>query len=132
MEKSIENISKDISLEYAVKNKDKYKYALVYTYSDMVLAEINNSDIDLETADLLEARLFSPTGEIHIFRDDDKLVCKEISDEGTNYDSIIREYELSQSSRIKVSGKKITVKHYLGQDSDGQAYIVLSRLAEIK
>ena len=83
---------------------------------------------DFDSDDCIEARYFNKDKEIHVFRNDDELCCREISD--TDKEFVDTEYELAKCFRSH--GKSIVVREYLDVDEDGQCYVTGSRLVEVK
>lgn len=122
-----------------------YEYALVYMYSEMLLLPFSKwKDIDIE--ECLEARLFGPKGELHLFRQGDELFASEIRDIGKEideavpanaeihaYDAIDRIYAIRENCRTHVSGRsEVIVREYISYDGDGQAITARTRLADLR
>ncbi len=122
-----------------------YEYALVYMYSEMCLLPIYKwKNVDIE--ECLEARLFGPQGELHLFRQGDELIASAISEVGKEdiekvpanaeicvYDAIDRIYLIRKSCRAQVSGRsKVIVREYISYDGDGQALTARTRLVDLR
>ena len=119
----------EMTLDEVKQNIGSYAYGLIYRISDMRFDKCEHIDADyLDSDEILEARLFSENGELHIFRQDDDLICKEFKETGDE-DYIERRYELEK--KYKTLGNNLIVREYVKYDDDGQAYIVLTRLAGI-
>ena len=97
-------------------------YALVRGLSAETLGP-TPAEIPLE--ELLEARFFSPTEEIRIFRRDGALEAAALEEDGseTFWDQT---YEIANPD----FGARITVRSYLDVDEDGQAYWGHARLTD--
>ena len=106
----------------------KYKNALIMNISDMLLKRtVDISDMNLD--EVVDARLFSETGELHIFNDDGKMRFVRVTDEEDDT-SIEEAYIIG--NRKNVIGKRILVKKYINFDDDGQAYVYLTRLMGVE
>jgi len=103
----------------------KYKYALVYMMSRLVLGEI--SEISLSDCDeILEARFFDENGEEHICIEDGETVSYGYSDSESAFDgSDVKSIRIC--SEFSSRYKKIKVKKYYSFDEDGQICTVLTR-----
>lgn len=99
-------------------------YALVRTLSWETLGP---TSVEIPLEELLEARFFSPTEEIRIFRRGDALeaAALEEDDGETFWDQA---YEIANPD----FGTRITVRSYLDVDEDGQAYWGHARLTDWK
>lgn len=120
----------DINLE---NEKNRYSYALIFRISDMALkkmADVSTEDLD----EVIEARFFGDEGELHIFRYDGSLRNVRVTDEEDGQAGFIdRAYVLDRKGgRTGVSGDKVMVRQYIDYDSDGQAYVFLTRLKGIE
>lgn len=94
--------------------------------SSVVLSKAKENGVnekDLDT--LLDARFFDHSGEIRIFRDNDwNLRIAEFSHKEADSNSIIEDtYMLRQPFK-----GKLTVRHIMETDEDGQAYVADSHL----
>lgn len=122
-----------------------YEYALVYMYSEMCLLPFSKwQDIDPE--ECLEARLFSPAGELHLFREGDVILVSEIREPGgkndgdipagaetCTFDVIDRIYPIRKNCRALVPGRsRVIVREYISYDGDGQAYTARTRLVDLR
>ncbi len=119
------------SIESAKASAGEYEYALLYRISDLLLcpaADLKDSDWD----ECLEARLFRKDAELHILLEEEKKAVKIMDDGGE--DVITEVYKLSGKSRKRLPSNmdKLVVKQYLQPDEDGQMFIALTRLAEIR
>ena len=79
----------------------------------------------------LEARFFGENGELHLFQNNGEPKCIIIEDNvnDTDVDILVERYKLN--NRFFKLGSKLLVKRYIGFDEDGQAYIKLTRLADV-
>ena len=84
-----------------------YKYALIYLMSEVYLGENNRNDLPVD--EILEARFFDESGELHIYP-----VSGEIF------------HEKEENGPIKLE-----VWKYLNYDEDGQIYVERTRCAGI-
>ena len=115
-----------IGINEAKESSRCMKYAVGHFISDFKVGtpeEIGAFD----KGDCIEARFFSIDKEIHVFRENDELICTESIDDGTFYDA---DYELE--NRFRSTGKYVVVRNYLVIDEDGQCIVSGTRLVEIK
>lgn len=118
-------------------------YALLVTYSSVTLGE---TPAQVDPEELLEARFFSGTREIHLFREGQILRAVSLSDTGTGSGAetdggAMRDGGAETDSGAETAGVErfklensglgdwIAVKSYLDYDEDGQAYVCARRLA---
>ena len=106
----------------------KYRYALIYMLSEVKLLA-NSINLIIDWDEILEARFFDQSGELHIFKYDNSLKAIEILEGDSKEDAISIEYELAD--KYKAIGIGLEVKQYIDYDEDGQAYVELTRLNEI-
>lgn len=107
----------------------QYEYALIYMISEIRLVCTKDAET-LNWTECIEARFFSDDKELHIFEQDGEKVAVEVYDTGEPQDEIIKEYPLAH--KFHYMGKKLYVKEYIEYDEDGQAYVALTRLQEIR
>lgn len=131
---------KTLSAEEAWKSLENYPYILAYEKSRVVLGR--TEEISISRQDLLEARAFSESGELHLFQCEKEwtaVLTEDIADGGeqagttdkiNESKSITRSYLLS--NRFRTAGQEITVKDYLSSDEDGQVYVELTRLCGLE
>lgn len=117
---------KTINIDEAKKESQKMKFAIGHFISDFKVGKPNEIGA-FDKGDCLEARFFSKDKEIHVFRENDELICIESKDGGTFYDT---EYEME--NRFRLAGKYVVVRTYLDIDEDGQCIVSGTRLVEIK
>ncbi len=121
-------LKEEFASDQMIEKIKEQDYALLYKISEMSLKkadDITENDLD----ELTEARAFSESSEIHLFRQNDQLKCLKITDSGQD-DILMEKYALE--NRFGAIGKTVIVKKYIGYDEDGQAYIELKRLAGIE
>jgi len=104
----------------------KYNYALIYMLSEVKLMD-NWAQTYIDWDEILEARFFDRSGELHIFYYDDKISAVEIIDDTEH--TILNEYALID--KFRNVGNGIIVRQNINYDEDGQAYVQLTRLVEI-
>ncbi len=110
-----------ISAEEALRRGRKLPYALIRTVSSVTLGE---NPEQIETEELLEARFFSDTEEIRLFRQDRELKgAAFIQEMGDCY--LEKAYQI-ENPRL---GRQITVRYELDADEDGQTYISSTRIS---
>ncbi len=104
-----------------------YPYVLLYQMSSKYLGRTEGVDVS-DRREWLEARFFSGEGELHFYLGEDgREKCLEIRDAGEDPDSICRSYK-TEGQTIS----QITVRQYIEYDTDGQAYVGLTRLCGAK
>lgn len=110
-----------------------YKYALIYLMSEVYLGENNRSDLPFD--EILEARFFDESGELHIYNEEDCWYRSEIRDDGEENTEIYKEiypvsgeifHEQEENGPIRLEDWK-----YLNYDEDGQIYVERTRCAGI-
>lgn len=98
-----------------------YKYALIYLMSEVYLGENNRSDLPFD--EILEARFFDESGELHIYNEEDCWYRSEIRDDGEENTEIYKEiypvsgeifHEQEENGPIRLE-----VWKYLNYDEDG-------------
>lgn len=110
-----------------------YEYALVYMISELRLIPIGKwTEVDIK--ECLEARIFGESGELHLFREDDEILASEVRDhsdgEGKEYATIDRIHSIRSNCRSEISDRGgIIIREYIDYDTDGQAFVALTRLA---
>ena len=119
-----------VTMEDAKDIYKSYPYALIYMMSELIFTKTE----ELETIlwdECLEARFFGRSGELHLFRLDGEVRCRRIEDEdgGAAGDILTDMYKLD--GRFQKLGNGVVVKRYLKYDDDGQAYVCLTRLADV-
>ena len=110
-----------------------YEYALVYMISELRLIPIGKWT-EVDRKECLEARIFGESGELHLFREDDEIMACEVRDhsdgKGKEYAVIDRIHSIRSNCSREVSGcSGIIIREYIDYDTDGQAYVALTRLA---
>lgn len=105
-------------------NNSIYKYIWYQQNDKMNIGTINECDINIDI--LIEARIFAPKIEMHIFQYDDKFKVY-IKKCNNNDDSYIERQKLK-----KKYGEYIDLRHYLDKDEDGQVFIKLTCLDDYK
>ena len=110
-----------------------YKYALIYLMSEVYLGENNRSDLPFD--EILEARFFDESGELHIYNEEDCWYRSEIRDDEEENTEIHKEiypvsgeifHEQEENGPIRLE-----VWKYLNYDEDGQIYVERTRGAGI-
>lgn len=110
-----------------------YKYALIYLMSEVYLGENNRSDLPFD--EILEARFFDESGELHIYNEEDCWYRSEIRDDGEENTEIYKEiypvsgeifHEQEENGPIRLE-----VWKYLNYDEDGQIYVERTSCAGI-
>lgn len=124
----------DISLEAVKEKAEQYPYGLVYLFDEILLGKTEMIKDKICWEDCMEARFFSEQGELHLFdyNGERKAVCvEEDTEEKSRQTSLIKSYPLAAKFR-KEGFEKFKVKEYLGCDEDGQAEVLLTRLAGLE
>ncbi len=131
---------KEIKLSQALdKNQllaNGYQYIWMQEISDVQLTQLEK--VELNEDELLEARIFNNTSEIHIFEYDGllKAVLTEThpTDQNVKNDHLdftLTHYrERTQLLRVKY-GKKLTLRDFIGYDDDGLAYVTHTVLCDL-
>lgn len=110
-----------------------YKYALIYLMSEVYLGENNRSDLPFD--EILEARFFDESGELHIYNEEDCWYRSEIRDDEEENTEIHKKiypvsgeifHEQEENGPIRLE-----VWKYLNYDEDGQIYVERTRCAGI-
>lgn len=110
-----------------------YKYALIYLMSEVYLGENNRSELPFD--EILEARFFDESGELHIYNEEDCWYRSEIRDDEEENTEIHKEiypvsgeifHEQEENGPIRLE-----VWKYLNYDEDGQIYVERTRCAGI-
>lgn len=110
-----------------------YKYALIYLMSEVYLGENNRNDLPVD--EILEARFFDESGELHIYNEEDCWYRSEIRDDEEENTEIHKEiypvsgeifHEQEENGPIRLE-----VWKYLNYDEDGQIYVERTRCAGI-
>lgn len=117
-----------ITREQAIDGIKKYKYALIYMISEQIFDNADNID-NLNWDECLEARFFDQQGEIHIFKTEGELKAVETKNAITMSSNI---YSIEISDKYSNIGKTLSVMQYLDQDSDGQVFVVGTRLYNVE
>ncbi|QNU68459.1 hypothetical protein EHE19_008700 [Ruminiclostridium herbifermentans] len=105
-----------------IKNESKLKYVWYQQLDKMDIGEVENQKIDF--SQLLEARIFNEDEELHIYQYEDRLRVFVKRKEEQDKDKYIEETQILRSKY----GKEIKLRHYIGQDDDGQAFIKMTCL----
>lgn len=101
--------------------------------SEVYLGENNRSDLPFD--EILEARFFDESGELHIYNEEDCWYRSEIRDDGEENTEIYKEiypvsgeifHEQEENGPIRLE-----VWKYLNYDEDGQIYVERTRCAGI-
>lgn len=123
MSYTVEKIHADNVLEMLT----EYQYALIYGISGIVFrkaADCNGVCWD----ECFEARFFDEDKELHIYEEDGEKRAVKVT--GTvDEDCLLKKYELQD--HYFGPGKYLCVCEHLEYDEDGQAMVVLTRLAGI-
>lgn len=110
-----------------------YKYALIYLMSEVYLGENNRNDLPVD--EILEARFFDESGELHIYNEENCWYRSEIRDDEEENTEIHKEiypvsgeifHEQEENGPIRLE-----VWKYLYYDEDGQIYVERTRCAGI-
>lgn len=117
-----------ITIEQAIDGIKKYKYALIYMISEQIFDYADNIE-NLNWDECLEARFFDQQGEIHIFKTEGELKAVETKNAITMSSNI---YSIEISDKYSNIGKTLSVMQYLDQDSDGQVFVVGTRLYNVE
>ncbi len=117
---------KAITLDEVKASYKEYPWMLVYEISDKKFGLTSSVDA-IDWNECVDARFFSEAGEIHCFQSEDGMQAVQISDVGTA-DVIDRSYYVNGVGK----GKVLVVRHYLQYDEDGQAYISMTRLVNVR
>jgi len=116
--------------------------------------------VKLRAETLQEARVFGPGGEVRLWRTDEGFAARWLTDDGVGLEALSDEKHLlwHQGNPVEVHQEtgfallqegargqchapplipqdgrpKLIVRHYVDYDPEGQAYIALSRLVELK
>lgn len=105
---------------------DKYRYALLYFYSDVFLGETKDLS-SLNWEECIEARFFDGEKELRFFREDDSFIVSTVSgDEDAVEDMFFLD------TRFKPQWTKVTVRRFLKYDEDGQAFVAATMLAGLE
>lgn len=96
-------------------------FALIRSVSSVLLG---NTPDQIETDELLEARFFSDTEEVRLFRRNGQLQGAVLR-QGTEDGYWERAYRIENPSL----GREIVIRYELSADEDGQTYISAARLA---
>lgn len=123
-----------------------YEYALVYMISELRLIPVDQlPSVDL--SECMEARIFGPDAELHLFREEDEMMAVAIRDLGEGelcdekcgkktdsvvhtYATIDRTHLIRKNCRKEIPGRsELIIREYIAYDGDGQAYTVRTRLA---
>lgn len=119
-----------VTMEDVKEMYKNYPYALLYMMSELVFAKTE----DLENVlweECLEARFFGEKGELHLFQINGEIRCRRIEDEDGEAEGEVLTDKYKLDGRFRKLGNGVVVKRYLKYDDDGQAYVALTRLAEI-
>ena len=110
-----------LAAEEAVQRGLTLPFALIRSISSVSLG---NTPAQIETEELLDARFFSDTEEVRLFRRDGLLqgaVLKQDADK----DYLEKIYRIENPAL----GSEIVVRYELDVDEDGQTYVLTARLA---
>ena len=110
-----------LTAEEAIRRGLMLPFALIRTVSSISLG---NTPAQIETEELLDARFFSDTEEVRLFRRDGQLqgaVLKQDADK----DYLEKIYRIENPAL----GREIVVRYELEADEDGQTYVSAARLA---
>lgn len=103
-----------LTLEAALQRGSALPWAFFRCYSEVYLGP---NRVFPDASEILEARLFSETEEIRVFRTGNALVCASfVAEDGD--ESLISSYQIANR---KAFGDKITVRRFIDYDEDGQA-----------
>ncbi len=119
----------DIDLQEAYGRAVDYQYVLLYMISERIILCNVGSLPEINWKECQEARFFSEDRELHIFEGEEGMQAMEVFDTDGE-DIVVKEYELDD--RFRTAGKTVIVKEYLDYDSDGQAFVALTRLKGIR
>jgi hypothetical protein len=139
----LEGIMQIQGIKDGIERGKKYEFVLAHFYSEVLIGKtIELIDmINKNWEELMEIRFFSPAGEVHLWKEGEVFCGIECKDEKINlpvqyfnkgklFDEIIMDSPVASS--YHKFGKELEVKQYLDYDEDGQAYIVLTRLNDLK
>lgn len=118
-----------LEMEDAILTMGKYHWGLFYRPSEVTLCRIADMDTGL-ISDSQEIRLFSETEELHIFLDQDRKAVH-IKEEDTDH-TLTKAYTLNGKFARSTGKNTLVVRQYLEEDEDGQVYIALTRLVDVR
>lgn len=114
-----------LDVQEALRRGSALPYGWICTLSGVSLGPAPE---ELPLEGLVEARLFGPAGEVHLFRRDGELQAAVLTEELG--DRILAETYPIQNKAL--FGAELTVHQILDADEDGQCYIAAVRLADWK
>lgn len=101
--------------------EEGYRYIWIQEMDHVELKPLSEVELCLDR--MIEARVFSEKKEIHLFQMED--MWRAIETVREDQDDCFEEVQLLRTKY----GKKIILRHYVGYDDDGQAYIKRSVIA---
>lgn len=135
IEKTSFGLIDEIALDDIKNELNDYNYALIYGISEMVFCPIteenNRKDIIASSIldDCIEAFIFNEKGQIHLYRDGDKLIGKKYEELSGFNDFVDKKYELTKEY---IPGKKyVIIREYFESDDDGQIRIAYVKLVDL-
>lgn len=100
-----------------------YQFLWLQEYGRVELGTVEGKTIDYSR--LIEARVFSRDKELYIFEDDGIQAVETVYEEGDDC------FEETQLLRGRF-GRQITLRHYVGYEEDGQAYVARTVVCDYK
>lgn len=105
-----------------------YAYGLFYYLSEIKLKAMTDGQAP-SLEQLIEARLFSETGELHLFQREDDWCAVSVDETGkAEYINELRPL----SKEFQKEGNKLCIRKYISYDEDGQAFVALTRLYGVR
>lgn len=115
---------KKLSVEQAIDRAKTLPWALIYTYSRVILGEYSEvSNLNLD--ELLYARFFAEHEEVRLFRTEYGIQGSYLIEDPELDDCLEERYRLNNPQ----FGESIMIRHILKSDEDGQTYRAASHLA---
>ena len=116
-------------MEDAILAIGKYSWGLFYRPSQVTLCRISEVDVQMITGSQ-EIRLFNETEELHLFFDRDWQAVHVVEDDTDNTRTAA--FALNGQFARSTGKRKLLVRQYLEEDEDGQVYIALTRLVDVR
>lgn len=108
----------------------RYDYGLFYYLSEIKLETMQDGRSPV-LEQLMEARLFSETSELHLFQCETGWRAVLVEETGTGQAEYIDDKHVI-SKEFQTAGKKLCVRKYISYDEDGQAFVALTRLCGVR
>ena len=112
-----------------------YKYALVYLISQLVFEETRKIE-QINWEECQEAYFFDEKGQIHVFQNEEGMLCAVCFTEPSEVNRVEHRYLLAKvpsEHRVQEmsTSKLLKVYEYLERDKDGQTVVAYTRLVSI-